>query len=165
MRRRIEENTGILLSGTLMTGSGMTSHPGPLSGDILLPTSLVFYAGSYSGGALSVRWNGDALLVEETGGGNFDCSPHAITPGPDGWVAFWEEIDEIGVWLWDDVYVNPHGCCGVTYWQLVLDNGERSISCSGEDRFPGGVSSGLTPDFRALVTAIQRLCGNYPKPL
>lgn len=125
---------------------------------MLLPSRLVFYAGSYSGGAYSVRWNGDVLLVEETGGGNFNCTPRLITPGPERWEAFWKDIEDIGVWSWDEVYMNPHGCCGVIYWQLVLDAGGRAISCSGEDRFPGGVSTGLTPDFRALVNAVQTLC-------
>ncbi len=145
-----------------MTGSGMTGCHDPHSGAMLLPSRLVFYLGNYTGGSFSARWNGDALIVEETLGGNFNCTPRIISPGPERWAPFWKEIDDIGVWTWDEIYANPHGCCGVTYWQLVLETGAGSVSCSGEDRFPGGESPELTADFRALVRAIKTLCGNAP---
>ncbi|MEI7433413.1 MAG: hypothetical protein WCJ93_04090 [Methanomicrobiales archaeon] len=140
-----------------MTGLPETTYKG-----ILLPLDLVFYLGSYPGGAFSVRWNGDALLVEETRGGNFNCTPRSITPGPERWETFWNEIEDIGVWTWDEDYTNPHGCCGVTYWKLALVTVDRAVTCSGEDRFPGGESPELTPDFRAFVSAIKTLCGNAP---
>lgn len=151
---------GILLSGRLMTGSGMKGCHDPHSGPVRLPSRLVFYLGNYTGGAFSARWNGNAIIVEETRGGNFNGTPRIISPGPEHWAQFWKEIDDTGVWAWDEVYTNPHGCCGVTYWQLVLETGTRSVSCSGEDRFPGGESPELTPGFRALVCAIKTLCGN-----
>jgi hypothetical protein len=97
-----------------MTGSDMTGCTDPLYHGILLPSRLVFYAGSYAMGAFSVRWNGNALLVEETMGGNFNCTPRAVTPDPLRWESFWKEIEAIGVWTWDETYANPHGCCGVT---------------------------------------------------
>jgi len=156
-----ENPAGNLLSGCLMTGSGMTG-PGLPHNSTLLPVNLVFYVGNYAEGSFSVRWNGDSLVVEETGGGNFSSTPRAVTPGPDRWETFWKEIDDIGVWSWDNSYTNPHGCCGVTYWQLVLDTGVRAISCSGEDRFPGSASPGQNPGFRALVSAIKTLCGSGP---
>ena len=145
-----------------MTGSSMTGRPDIHYNGDLLPLHLVFYAGDYSGGAFSVRWNGEALLVEETPGGNFNSISRAITPGPERWESFWKEIEATGAWSWDETYANPHGCCGATYWQLVLDSGARAICCSGEDRFPGGESTELTPDFRALVNAVKTLCGNAP---
>jgi hypothetical protein len=140
----------------------MAGHPETPFCSILLPLNMVFYLGSYNGGAFSVRWNGDALLVEETRAGNFNCTPRAIKPGPAGWETFWNEIEDIGVWTWDAVYSNPHGCCGVTYWQLALVTGDHAVTCSGEDRFPGGESTELTPDFRALISAIITLCGIAP---
>lgn len=143
-----------------MTGSGMTWHPGSLDNGDLLPSRLIFYLGDYAGGAFSVRWSGDSLLVEEARGGNFSGSPRIISPGPERWEVFWKEIDDIGVWSWDKACINPHGCCGVTYWHVVLEKGARTISCSGENRFPGGVSPELTPEFRALVSAIKTLCGD-----
>jgi hypothetical protein len=145
-----------------MTGSGMTRYPGSLHNGDLLPSNLVFYLGDYAGGAFSVRWSGQSLLVEEAHGGNFNCTPLIVTPGPERWVSFWKEMDDIGVWSWEKTYANPHGCCGVTYWHLVLETEARAISCSGEDRFPGGISPELTPEFRALVSAIKILCGNAP---
>ena len=44
----------------------------PHSGPVLLPSRLVFYLGNYTGGAFSARWNGNAIIVEETRGGNFN---------------------------------------------------------------------------------------------
>lgn len=137
----------------------MTRHTDlPCNGN-LLPSRLVFYFGNYADGAFCVRWNGDALLVEETRGGNFPSTPRTVISGPEHWKSFWKEIEDIGVWSWDESYSNPHGCCGVSYWQLVLETDARIISCSGEDRFPGGLSSEITPDFRALLCAIKALCG------
>lgn len=145
-----------------MTGSGMTGYPDPPFNGNLLPLHMVFYLEDYAGGAFSVRWGGTALLAEETRGGNFNGTPRIISPGHDRWVSFWKEIEDIGVWSWDETYANPHGCCGVTYWHLALEAGGRAVSCSGEDRFPGGVSPELTPEFRALVNAIKTLCGDEP---
>jgi hypothetical protein len=119
---------------------------------------MVFYLGNYAGGAFSVRLNADTLIVEETGGGNFSGSPRIISPGKERWELFWKEIGEIGVWSWDATYTNPHGCCGVTYWHLILETGSRAITCSGEDRFPGGDTPEITHEFRALVNAIKTLC-------
>ncbi len=85
---------------------------------MLLPSSLVLYLGNYTGGAFSARWNGDGLIVEETRGGNCNVTPRIISPGPERWAPFWKEIDDIGVWTGDGIYANPHGCCGVIYWQL-----------------------------------------------
>ena len=59
---------GILLSGRLMTGSGMKGCHDPHSGPVRLPSRLVFYLGNYTGGAFSARWNGNAIIVEETRG-------------------------------------------------------------------------------------------------
>jgi len=156
------KKTGSFLSGRLMTGSGMNGCPGSLYNGDLLPSHLVFYLGDYAGGAFSVRWSGEALLVEEARGGNFNCTPRIITPVPEHWESFWKEMDHIGVWSWEKTYANPHGCCGVTYWHLVLEKGARALSSSGEDRFPGGISPEMTPEFRKLVSAVKTLCGNAP---
>jgi hypothetical protein len=158
----INKNRGIFLSGRMMTGSNMNGCPdSPYNGD-LRPLYLVFYLGDYAGGSFSVRWNGDALLVEETSGGNFNCTQRAISPVKERWESFWKGINDIGVWSWDKTYSNPHGCCGVTYWHLVLETRDKAVSCSGEDRFPGGASPEMTPEFRAMVNVIKTLCGDVP---
>lgn len=137
----------------------MTGYPGPGRTGVTVPSRLVFYFGAFPGGALSVRWNGNALLVEETRGGNFSGTIRVVIPGPGQWETFWKAVEDIGVWTWDPVHENPHGCCGASYWQLILGTGTREVTCSGEDRFPGGQSPELTHDFRALVHAIKTLCG------
>jgi hypothetical protein len=149
---------GIFYKAGEITGSGIMDHHGPTPHAIPLPDSLVFYLGNFAGGSFSVRWDGTRLLVEESVGGNFQGTSRVVIPGRKRWESFWNEIDQNGVWSWEENYASPHGCCGVTYWQLVIKAGRRSVSCSGEDRFPGGDSPAITPGFQALLTAIKALC-------
>ena len=124
----------------------------------LPPVRLAFYLGNTGAGSFSARWDGDALRVEETGGGNFSGSSRVVRPSPGCWTSFWEAVRKSGACSWNGTYAVPHGCCGVTYWLLDLEWEEIRVSCSGEDMFPAGDMPGMTPGFRAILDAVRALC-------
>jgi hypothetical protein len=130
----------------------------PDPGPTLLPGQFSFYLGNYSGESCLVRWDGRTFIVEKTGGGNFSGISKRYLPGIGNWKEFWHKIDELGVWSWDASYSAPHGCCGVTYWQLTLSHGGRTISSHGEDMFPDGLGPASSRVFIALIDAIKVLC-------
>ena len=126
----------------------------------LLPGQFLFYLGTYSGGSCMVRWNGTSILIEKTGGGNFNGISRSCQPGEKQWREFWRMLQDIGVWSWEQSYAVPHGCCGVTYWYLTLSHGGRTLISSGEDLFPDGKGPGFSLALSALTDAIQVLCSN-----
>jgi len=81
----------------------------------LLPARLVFYLGNTGAGSFSARWDGNALRVEETGGGNFPGTSRVVRPSAVCWTSFREAVRESGAGSWSGNYAVPHGCCGVTY--------------------------------------------------
>lgn len=130
----------------------------PDPGPTLLPGQFSFYLGSYSGGSCLVRWDEGMLIVEKTAGGNFNGIPRRYQPGIRHWEEFWHRIDDLGAWSWDAMYSAPHGCCGVTYWQLSISYGGRTISSSGKDMFPDGLGPASSRSLVALIDAIKVLC-------
>jgi hypothetical protein len=130
----------------------------PDPGPALLPGHFSFYLGSYSGGSCLVRWDGRSLIAEKTRGGNFSGVSRRYQPGIGQWEEFWRRADDLGIWSWDTSYSAPHGCCGVTYWQITLSRGAKTISSSGEDMFPDGVGQASSRVFIALIDAIKVLC-------
>jgi hypothetical protein len=124
----------------------------------ILPRHFSFYLGRYSGGSCMVRWDGTFLHIEKTEGGNFSGISRCYRPRERQWREFWTTAEDLGVWSWEKSYSAPHGCCGVTYWQITLTHGGRTLSSSGEDLFPDGAGPGLSPAFIALIDAIRDLC-------
>jgi len=124
----------------------------------LLPGQFSFYFGSYSGMSCIVRWDGRSLIAEKTGGGNFSGISRRYQPGILQWKEFWRKVDDLGVWSWDASYSAPHGCCSVTYWQLTLSYGGKTVSSFGEDMSPDGQGPASSRVLIALIDAIKVLC-------
>ena len=127
-------------------------------GPDLYPGQLSFYLGSFSDGSCLVRWDGRSLIVEKTGGGNFNGVSRRFHPEKEQWEEFWHRVNELGVWSWDASYSAPHGCSRVTYWQFALSRGRETISTSGEDLLPDGRGPESSVVLVALIDAIKVLC-------
>lgn len=130
------------------------------SGHSWHPVLFEFYYGRFSGDSCYARWDGEKILFEQTGGGNFSSGTREITPSDNEWRVFFETISFIGCTGWQSEYLSPHGCCGVTYWHLRIKYRGLLVNSRGEDAFPetsgqfdsGGFMAFLAV-FRLLIAA------------
>jgi len=74
---------------------------------------------------------------------------------------FWQELETIGVWDWQDEYVDPYILDGVQ-WSLKLVHGDREKNISGSNMFPPNISVSDNPKgdvFHQLCQAVNKLVG------
>jgi hypothetical protein len=90
-----------------------------------------------------------------------------VTQSLQDWDKFWKVCNDIGVWSWEPAYSTP----GLedehhTEWSLTLLLGDRQITATGKNCFPGG--TGILLDkkcpqpFVKLLKALGKLAGGKP---
>lgn len=125
---------------------------------ISTPHRFDFYYGSFSGDSHYSTLGPDGLLtLEQTQGGNFSGLAQKIRPDREQWADFRNALETIGIRNWQPEYSAAHGCCGVTYWHLILDWDYYRIVSRGANAFPGGEGQKPTPEFTQFLDAIAGL--------
>jgi len=75
--------------------------------------------------------------------------------------AFWQQIESIGVWDWQEEYVDPDILDGAQ-WKLILVHGEREKKVYGSNMFPPGITitdNKKSDPFHRLCQAVNKLVG------
>ncbi|MDN5360926.1 MAG: hypothetical protein PWQ84_1989 [Thermotogaceae bacterium] len=74
---------------------------------------------------------------------------------------FWQQIESIGVWDWQDKYEDPNVLDGFQ-WNLTLVHGEREKKIYGSNMFPPDISITVnrkSDPFHQLCQAVNTLVG------
>ena len=76
-----------------------------------------------------------------------------ITPSPEDWLRFWEELEETGVWSWEKSYQSRAPICDGTSWGVEIKKpGRRKIGSGGSNAYPD-------EGFGEFLGAVSRLLG------
>ena len=60
-----------------------------------------------------------------------------ITPSPEDWLRFWEELEEAGVWSWEESYQSRAPICDGASWGVEIKKpGRRKIDSGGSNEYP-----------------------------
>jgi len=125
-----------------------------------IPDRFEFYYGSFSGNSLYCTLDsGGSITLERTNGGNFSGSIRTLHPDREQWAVFRSQLDVLIIWDWQPEYSAAHGCCGVTYWHIVLDWDENHLASRGANAFPGGAGPSPSPEFSRFLDALAELTG------
>ena len=134
------------------------SEPGRVAGTASSePDELSFWIGGHWDPSYRVVWKQPALIYS-AGKGPYKISPELpFTPTAEQWRNFWRTLERIGVWTWGPDYYQP--VLDGTSWELKLRRGDRSLSSSGSNAYPGSDTSDPSREFEAFLRALSRLVG------
>jgi hypothetical protein len=133
-----------------------------LERDLHLPEKLEFYIGPLDcGDFFEIQLQKDALwyssgAIFEKDRKNKICA----MPDRDRWLAFWQDIERLGVWDWKEDYSDPlilDGGC----WSLEIERRGRTLKSGGKNGYPGCDGPEYPDDsaFGRFVGALRRLTG------
>jgi hypothetical protein len=80
----------------------------------------------------------DAFLEWREDGHSFEEKERKkITPSPEDWLRFWEELEATGVWSWEKSYQSREMICDGTSWGVEIKKpGRRKIDSGGSNEYP-----------------------------
>ncbi len=142
--------------------------PGKVTGKVLrlydlLPLTFGAGIGGYGGSSFNVRLEGlsgrdsfhEAFLEwREAGEGFEEKDRKTVTPSPEDWLQFWEELEAAGAWNWKKSYEDEVRIMDGTSWGVEIKKpGRRKIDSGGSNAFPD------EEEFKAFTKALSRLLG------
>lgn len=88
-----------------------------------------------------------------------------ISPSESDWRLFWDRMDEINLWDWNNFYEpqNVYVLDGVS-WMIKISVGNKKIECHGSNAYPGDnpdeiVDLNVSTTFRKFLNAVEDLTG------
>ena len=130
------------------------------------PRLLEVYLGSFTGPSYGVWLEGTMLVYESFEPGYRERQQLRLSPTGAQWRRFWQSIDQIGVWDWDERYepglrFEPGGVVrDGTHWSLTLARGDRVVESSGDNAGPGAFDLDESRAFTHFCAAVARLIGD-----
>jgi len=97
----------------------------------------------------SMHWEGDKLMVDQSGQGEYQHYHKEITPSHEEWEEFWYMMDEIQIWDWYSEY-NVQ-CLHEDDWEVTIKYQDQMVESRGQSSYPG--------TFRDFMKAIEVLTG------
>jgi len=89
----------------------------------------------------------------------YSYNKEKIVPTKEQWIKFWEKLEKIGVWYWNEHYYPEHEYLDGLRWSLKIHLNDNKIESSGVICFPG--KNGETVEnkitFRRLLLALNKL--------
>jgi hypothetical protein len=125
----------------------------PEKGEGYLPTKLSVSSNSFRGNVTLVVWDGKALQFEKSVGG-MTIRKEKITPSEKSWKKFWKEMDAIGIWKWNEKYIDESTADGHS-WEVLLEYGDNKIHARGSNKYPA--------QFERYEKAVLELLGQKVK--
>jgi len=127
------------------------------------PTRFAIQVGGYGGPSYMLRGAGRKLRYEATDSMMWETRVETIAPSHAQWQAFWESLDEIGVWRWRPHYPNP-GVLDGTSWSVDIAVGDKAVRSHGSNGYPTADGTLAreptpTPEFRRFLAAVRALIG------
>ena len=133
-----------------------------LKRDLHLPEKCEFYIGALeSGDFFEIQLQNGALSYSS--GTIFEEHPKkkiCALPDRDHWLAFWQDIERLGVWDWKEDYSDPFVLDGAE-WTLEIELRGRMLKSGGKNGYPGCDGPEYPDDsaFGRFVGALRRLTG------
>jgi hypothetical protein len=116
-------------------------------------------SGDHGGNSYEVRWDGAMAVFVHRAARNKLLAMERIAPSSVEWERFWKWMDEHGCWDWPEVCVNKMEVVDGTYWNLMIETGDRRMVSGGSNAYPGSQTAEPGEEFRAFVKQIERLLG------
>ena len=129
------------------------------------PRAFEVYVGSFGAPAYGVWWDGQQLVYESFVAGYEERRQTMLSPSAAQWTRFWQTMDRIDVWSWNDRYepAERYEPTGVirdgTHWSLTLAYGDHEIESGGDSSGPGSADLDSSSDFAVFSEAVSRLIG------
>ena len=79
----------------------------------ILPERFRFGIGDFDGMSYEVEFSGEPIRARSGVGHGAWRENTAVTPSPDAWSQFWQAVEAIGIWQWQESYFN-HDVLGGT---------------------------------------------------
>jgi len=117
----------------------------------LRPTRLDLGIGSVDG--YRVYWNGEKLVWQRTSAAGDVLDEAELEPSEAAWGAFWNALDELGVWGWEAYYEPEYPTCGGSQWSVWIERGGRRFKAAGRDAWP--------TKFEGYLEAVRALIGGH----
>jgi hypothetical protein len=108
------------------------------------PEKLSFHIGGHSGTSYSVEWEKKGLIYQA------DYEEDILRPSQEEWIKFWQEIDELNVWDWEEKYLPEEKIMDGTSWSINLKYREKSVESSGSNAYPN--------KFSQFCDLVEELC-------
>lgn len=115
-----------------------------------------FSYGGYFGGYKTIRYLNGTVTLSKSLTPNDE---HTKDVPEKRLEAFWQAIEDIEVWDWEDKYVDPDILDGAQ-WSLKLVHGEREKKIYGSNMFPPNISitdNRKNDPFHQLCQAVNKL--------
>ena len=125
-----------------------------------VPSTFAVYVGGFEGGYRVQLTNG-VLHYEKIRGVNVVQSQ--ISPTPEQWRKFRQDLDRLKVWNWKADYPNS-GIQDGTQWDLQIKYADRTLAAKGDNNYPGksgkpNRSPKSTETFESFLKSVQALLG------
>lgn len=85
-----------------------------------------------------------------------------LEPAEAEWSAFWQTIEEVGVWSWPRAYDPLILATDGVHWRVEIACQGRHVASSGYNVWPPGVFPAVSPEWAAFCGAVSRLAGGEP---
>ena len=136
--------------------------------DAVIPKSLYITIRNYSEiYALRKKWGALHYYRFAVMNGKNLIESKKIAPSGEQWMAFWDRVNDIGIWQWKPYYPNP-GVLDGDKWEIDIAVGKQRISSQGEGNYPKQNYSlsqnelGRSKTFLDFITAVRDLIGGLP---
>lgn len=115
-----------------------------------VPETFEFWIGGFLCQDRKVFFDGGIMVYEMRypGGRDEPDERIEIQPSQEEWLNFWDALERIGVWKWNQKYVNTDICDG-TQWKLNIEKSGHIVSIYGSNEFPESFQ-----EFEAALNAL-----------
>ena len=124
---------GLGLLPSFQTAQALNSEKAEQGGDYL-PTQLSLSSNNFRAQNTLIVWDGKVLQFEKSGWGKA-IKKETIRPSEESWKKFWKEVDEMGIWKWDEEYIDANLADGHS-WDVLLEYGDKKVHSRGRNRYP-----------------------------
>ena len=120
----------------------------------------MFNIGGFTGECHEIEWKTGILWYRRAEGAYVWQPATQLSPSPEAWERFWQDVDAAGVWEWEKSYENLDVLDG-TQWSLKLKYQGRRLTAEGSNAYPGHGEPEFpaTCEFGKFITALQQLTG------
>jgi len=80
----------------------------------------------------------------------------------EAWVEFWDALDRLEVWKWDEHCFETSGVLDGTLWSLEAIHLGRYVVTEGNNGYPGSSGTEVSRVFGGFCKAVSRLAGGRP---
>jgi hypothetical protein len=128
-----------------------------------LPERLHVSIGGHFGTSFSVCLDGGLLTYRrsemvQSFPETWDSRSVEVQPTEERWQAFRAALDRLGVWNWQDHYLDPEVCDG-TGWSAEIAYADKSIVSGGSNCFPDRTGAPISITKAKKGDTFGRFCG------